>query len=283
MILLLLVLHNHQMEGSSCEYGTTESLPGSSCVDIIDTEPDCYGNNDEYYIQKDTSSSIEQVYCDMTYKNGGWRRVLNYHSNVTNTYCPYNFTDAKFFSNTENYCWRGTNDYVIYTWNSDEDIEFNEIRGYVTLRAKTNGVLDAFDENSNRLIEVGTLDGIEIQAGVYPGGLLRSYYSYVVGTKTTGPCPVNGGAEDGINRQHYRDGAYACDEIEPTGTKDSEGFLDQELFSASTCVQCPAGTPWFEKRYAEVMQDRRVNVRMVNGDDTTSEQLYLTDIEIYVR
>lgn len=258
------------------------SIPGASCVNILDTEPDCYGEDGDYYIQKDSSSSVVQVHCDMTYKNGGWRRIVDYHSNTSNN-CPYNFTDAKFFSNTENYCWRGTKDYVTYTWNSDESIDFSEIRGYVTLRAKTNGVLDAFDENSNRLIELGTLDGVEIQTGTYPGGLLRSYYSYVVGTKTTGPCPINGGTEYGTNRQHYRDGAYACDEIDPTGTKDSEGFLNQELFSASTCVQCPAGSPWFERRYASVIQDKKVHIRMVNGDNTADEQLYLTDVELYVR
>ena len=284
-VLIVLALCILLAKCDNCHFGKHPSVPGDSCSHVLQIQPDCYGENGFYWI-RGTGSDLEYVYCDMEHKGGGWRRVLLYHSD-SNTTCPGNLVAVSLYSGTHTYCKRDPPAllYSIFEWNKNEEVQYSEIRGYVNLRVHSGTYPRAFHYYTPTPPEYGVIDGIDIMAGIFPGGYIRSIFAYIVGSKGISPdnCPVNGGDEYGTFRLNYRDYAYACDEIDVTSSSiDSEGIFNQDLFTSTDCVQCPLGGPWFEIQLANNIPDGRIQFRMVNadaGDDT----IYLTDMEIYVR
>ncbi len=271
--------------GEECYFGKHTSVPAQSCQNIIDVQPGCYGENGYYWIRSNSTSDLEYVYCDMDHKGGGWRRVIYYHSDINMT-CPFGLFSETFYGGTRTYCTKYTNDtYSVFTWNSNGYVEFSEIRGYATLKVMSSvtNLPDAFDDRTNVNLEDGYLDGFELLTGTYPGGILRLFFAYIIGISNGDRCPVNGGNEYNIGRVGYRSYSYACDEIQYGGTTDSEGFYSQDLFTSNdSCVQCPPGSPWFEKNYARVLTITKIYGRLVNSD-SDDEKIYLKDIELYIR
>ena len=271
-----------------CFVGKYSNAPAKSCQNVLDIHPSCFGDSGFYWIRKTSTSNLEYVYCDMDHRGGGWRRAIYYHSNL-NTSCPSGLLAESFFGGTRTYCTRlqDNENFSFFTWNSNGNVDFSEIRGYVTMKVKLSGYAmpDAFvDSTYNELaiLEHGDLDGFEFLTG--PTNGYKVIFAYVIGSSSGfDRCPFNGGVEYNLFRRGYRTYSYACDEIPIGGALDSEGFHLKELFNNSdSCVQCPTGNPWFEKTYSGTLENTRVIGRLVNAD-SDDEELYLSDIELYVR
>ena len=285
MTSLLLVLYWPLINGDQCYFGKHSSVPAKSCQNVVEIQPSCFGDSGFYWIRKTSTSNLEYVYCDMDHRGGGWRRVIYYHSNL-NTSCPSGLLAESLFGGTHTYCTRlsDNENFSYFTWNSNGNVEFSEVRGYVTMKVKESATAfpDAFDDRANVNLEYGYQDGFEFLTGTYPGGILRVFFSYVIGFSSGDRCPFNGGSEYNIGRMGYRSYSYACDEIQSGGAIDSEGFFEQDLFNSNdSCIQCPAGSPWFEKTYTRVT-NTKVYGRIVNAD-SDDEEIYLSAVELYVR
>lgn len=279
---------------SQCYYGQDPTLAAKSCADILAVQPkECLGKDGFYWLTDDgVGGDLDYAYCDMTYKGGGWRRVVYFHSNI-NTSCPGNLVNETL-SNNATYCtkvqnmFRFNTDYEYFTWNDDAVVQFSEIRGYVKVRVKGNNTMDGLADNPFNTYENGNLDGIDIMAREigtqFPD---RPFFSYVVAQTwiipqtSTDRCPENGGTGMTTIMPMYREGIFACDELDRNGPIDSDGFYTQDLFGPD-CVQCPTGNPWFEQRYGSNVMPNTVWIRVTNADDH-DEQIYLTDVELYIR
>ena len=284
VIIFALVLYTASLTVcDKCYYGKSPGSPATSCTDVLFIQPsDCYQESGYFWLKNHPYDNPEYAYCDLEHEGGGWRRVVYYHSD-TNTSCPSGLVSKPFFGGNHTYCTKQANqDYAIFYWNDDQTLEFSQIRGYATLRVKTGGSPDGYSNLNYVLPELGALDGLEFMTGVFPGGYVRKFFSYVVGTKGLHSCPINGGDEYGALRRNYRENVYACDELDNSTSLDSEGFYQQELFSSDSCVQCSAGAPWFQKDYAQVIPNTRVIIRLVSTEDK-DEAIYLTDLELYIR
>lgn len=283
LVFLLSIICSNTTNGG-CYYARHPSVPADSCKQILDVQSECYGESGWFWI-KQAGGGIESVYCDMHYKGGGWRRALYFHSAINDT-CPAQFVTEIIHGRP--YCRKepgvkelGTLDYVITVWNYDQSVQFTEVRGYVKLRVRYNFSPDGFKEDLNSLMEYGHIDGFEFFTTYYPALPHRQYFSYVIGSTTTSRCPINGGTGESGGQPSYRDNIFACDEIDLSGPMDSDGFYLQELFGP-TCVQCPAGSPWFEQRFPGPLAVTRIYGRIVNTE-SSDDGIYLTDMELYVR
>lgn len=273
---------------ADCVFGTHKSLPGESCRHILHVQPVCFGRSGFYWVK--TGSDVDYVYCDMYHKGGGWRRIVFWHGvSASNTTCPGDL--RHWIWSGRYYCSRHYWDpqYGYFEWNNNEKVTFSEIRGYfiLTVRYRTN--TDGFHDVSSNVPEWGHLDGVDIVVGTAPNGHIRNIFAYVVGEIGSSPntlCPVNGGNEFGQMRRNYRDYDYSCDEFLSTiplpANWRTKFIVDQEFFVNTTCSMCPAGSPWFEMRYADALQDGRVYIRFVNSD-VGLDLILATDFEIYVR
>lgn len=272
-----------------CQFAKHSSVAAKSCRHILEVQRECFKENGMYWLLNETiGGEPYQVYCDMNHKGGGWRRLIYYHSN-TSTSCPTGFTTE--IIDGESLCKKvqgvkllGQEDHALAAWNTDQSIQFTEIRGYIRLRVRYGFPPDGFSDERVKFSAQGHIDGFQFMttSGGYPSLPYRPYFSYVVGSTTAGHrCPINGGSSENIQTQSYRDYTYACDEIDLNGPRDSNDFYQQELFG-SHCVQCPAGSPWFEQTYAGPLVSTSVYGQLVNTDDT-DEYIYLSDIELYVR
>lgn len=273
---------------SKCYYGKHASVAAKSCSEITDVQKECLGESGYYWLSAGgVGGSAEYVYCDMVHKGGGWRRVIYFHSDINST-CPGSLVTEAVSSNkifcTKRQDGRFNQDYDYFTWNGDQSLEYSEVRGYVTVRVKGNHSLDGWSNNWNSMYENANLDGIDVlvrQIGTpFPD---RPFFSYVVAqTGAFGDrCPHNGGSLQTSVTPSYRDRIYGCDEVDLNGPVDSAGFYTQELFGPG-CVQCPAGSPWFEQRYADPVSPSTIWIRVSNAEDH-DDKIYFSDIEIYVR
>ncbi len=267
-----------------CYFGQHSSAPGDSCYHILKIQPECYENSGFYWVKKGTG--VEYVYCDMEHNGGGWRRAIYFHSNLNMT-CPGDLVSENLYNTTRTYCKRNPTELLFnsFTWNTDEQVQFSEIRGYASLRVASGTAPKAFHYYTKTLPEFGIVDGLDIVIGVFPGGWVKPVFAYAVGLVNSGSnsCPVSGGDEYGDFRRNYRDYAYACDEIDAVGYIDSEGIYSHELFAGSSCVQCPVGMPWFERSFGDTIQDAKIQVRMINADEHNDDTIYLADMELFVR
>lgn len=292
MLTNLLVLYSLALSSvattSSCYYGKHPSVAAQSCSEVLDVQKECIGESGYFWLTGDgVGGQLEYVYCDMKHQRGGWRRAVYFHSNI-NTTCPGTLVTETVHGNeifcTKRQDGRLNQDYDYFTWNNDQKVKYSEVRGYVTVKVKGNHTLDGWSNNWHSMYENANLDGVDVlvrQIGTpFPD---RPFFSYVVAqTGSFGDrCPENGGTIHTSVTPSYRDGIYACDEVDLSGAMDSEGFYTQVLFSAE-CAQCPAGSPWFQQKYADAVKPATIWIRVSNADDH-DEKIYFSDIELYVR
>ena len=290
-ILILLPLRRGR---GQCLYGKHPSVAASSCREVLDIQPECYGESGIFWLgDTEEVESLHQSYCDLQHQGGGWMRVFSHHQDE-NTSCPLAPGGAKgwkevWFNGTKLYCQRGdpSEGYAPYVqWNMDRTEKYSEIRGYVNLRMKggSSNKGDGFADGDLSL-DQNYMDGVAIEMPVVP---LRHIFSYVIGSKRTGigshKCPDHGGRHPTRALPPYYEDSYACDELDPENADlDSEGYLTRDMFEygEDTCQQCMAGQPWFQKTLGEEI-DAPLRFRIVDGI-TDDWGITVADMEVYVR
>ena len=272
---------------TECVFGTHKSLPGESCKHILHVQPVCFGRSGFFWVK--TGSDIDYVYCDMYHKGGGWRRVVYWHGASTgNTTCPGSLTHTNH--NGKHFCSRNPLNryYDEFSWNYNQEVSFSEIRGYFILKVEHGSQSHGFENSFLYKPEDRHMDGVDIVIGTSANAYIRTIFAYAISSSNAGlgSCPSNGGFEYHLFQRNYRDYHYACDVHDISSPSNYPAQLEvlQDFFVNSSCVQCPAGAPWFEVRYANALPLTRMYIRIVNADAWYMEGLILaTDFEIYVR
>lgn len=281
-----------------CVYGKHPSVAASSCREVLDMQPECYGESGVFWLgeageAEEGSDSLHQRYCDLQHQGGGWLRVFSHRQDV-NSSCPLAPGGTKgwkeeWFNETHLYCQRGdpSEGYAPYVqWNADRTEQYSEIRGYVNLRMKS-GSLNKGDgfASGDLSLDQDYMDGVAIEMPVTP---LRHVFSYVIGSIRTGTssyrCPDSGGKQPPSSLPPYYEGSFACDQFDPENEAlDEGGYYTSELYFSGEhfCTQCKSGQPWFKKTLGEIT-DAPLQFRIVDGT-TNDWGISVADMEVYVR
>ena len=270
-----------QIQGiDPCLYGKHRSVPAASCREILDIQPECYGETGIYWLERDGNNY--EVYCDMLHQGGGWLRVFSHHQDQINTTCPQGWVNQWMSNSTKLYCLKGTED---LQWNTDGYVEYSEVRGYVVIRVKGGEAPDGFgDDVVSTPIETEYMDGVAIEV-FRPH--LRHIFSYVVAITTKWKrCPLPTRAKDTIKplfMRPFAESSFACQDVDKFGATDADGYYTDYVHSPAytDCVLCPLGMPWFQVSFGETLKEA-LQIRFMDGSDTASGTA-ITDMEVYVR
>ena len=241
-----------------------------------------------------------QVYCDMSHSGGGWGRVIHFHHN-DNVSCP-SFPESHsgaewsgvMLTNGSMYClragWNGTgtpgDEGRSVTWNSQGNISYSEIRGYVELRllifSGEPGQGDGFAGPEINLWEDTFADGLSIEIPI-PGSGIRHVYSYILASEER-QCPLLQGVQAPPYLMHTEN-TYVCGHVnsdDPVDENRVYQILPHSPGGGGGCQFCPAGSPWFLKELGERVSSP-LRLRFVDHMIQPGVFIAVSDLEIYIR
>ena len=88
VVALLVIVDGINVVVGSCDYGTSLSCPGKSCLDIYHKNSNSHGVSGQYIVK--VGSLYRFVYCDMKLECGGekgWMRIANINAGSGDS-CP---------------------------------------------------------------------------------------------------------------------------------------------------------------------------------------------------
>ena len=278
-----------------CLRGTDTLTAAGSCREIIISQPDCLGAHASgTFWLKFGGAPAQRGYCDLTHSGGGWLKVVSFHHDGNDS-CP-SYPEAQLaqewegvsLSNGSLYClkggWREGEGGRSIIWNSERNVSYSEVRGYVQLRLISmeggQGEGDGFRGPNYDIWEDDFADGLTIEL---LDTHLRHIYSYIIGSETR-KCPE----AQGIAGPPYLNNGgrwYACGHINSDDDIDGNGVyqrLPHAVGEGGGCQECSTRSPWFHHNIGEQVS-HPISLRLIDYHSHPGVHTAVADLELYVR
>lgn len=234
-----------------------EGMP-RSCAELQASDPS-HGSGDVTIFPNGLRGAPIEVFCDMETDGGGWTRILSVGVGKKSCF-------GSFSLNAEGYCVK--NDRVL-GFNVDTiGIPFTEIRGGVS--AYQSGSNDGFRRyTSGRSINDRYVDGISFTYFDY-SDVRRHIFTYAIGQSTEGnrqSCPSVGGDYP----PSFVGSDYYCESGNPEAGFTFD-FYDEEILEGYQFRKGVIGT-----------DVKALEVRVMNDQDTSDENIALNGIYVFIR
>ena len=288
---------NGQLKVIVCPSSVPESCPSSatefsSCSDVMNRLSNAPSG--DYNITLENGDTVT-VYCDMEGLNcdgeGGWMRIANLNTSLTNETCPEGLTTILYEEVGYNVCDRDSPnlDACNSTYFSTNGINYTQVCGAV--RGYLKGVPDAFAQyntGARTPIDSAYADGVSITHG-NPRRHIWTYTATglqnILSNTTNAYCPCNLGS-DSIAPPFVGD-HYYC-EIGDENIKDfvlvNDPLWDGQCNTPEEDPCCDNSQPWFVRSVDNTADDIELRLcHRVIPNNVRGENIVLDTIILYVR
>ena len=287
---------NGQLKVIVCPSSVPESCPSpaqySSCSDVMNRLSNAPSG--EYNITLENGDTVT-VYCDMEGLNcdgeGGWMRIANLNTSLTNETCPEGLTTILYQEIGYNACDRDSRylDGCNSTFFSTHGINYTQVCGAV--HGYLRGVPDAFQQYNGGLrttIDSAYADGVSITHGnprhhiwTYTANGLQNILNNQYDSDC--PCSINSTS----TTPPFVGDHYYC-EVGDENIKDfvlvNDPLWDGQCVVPEEAPCCDNSQPWFVRSVESTADDielrlcHRVSLVNLRGENTV-----LDTIVLYVR
>ena len=268
-----------------CNYGTSRSCPGKSCLDIYHKNSNSHGVSGQYVIK--VGSYYRYVYCDMKLECGGekgWMRIANINAAGGDS-CPSGW---KKITSPIRACRATSHNAGCYSAHfTTYNIPYSRVCGMVVGYQK--GTPDGFFSHVRKTsINDPYLDGVSITYG----SSRKHIWSYAAGLSESlnhdqaaaCPCSLRGGTPaPSFVRDHY----YCESGTTINGPNVGAYFRNDPLWDGKGCSisnSCCAqpNLPWFYRQIPLTSNDN-LEARICCDEPFANEAVLVKEFKLYVQ